>query len=156
MANIKWIYDLTSWYWIGRNGRISSCGPNSKTLLVFYGYYIELILNFYQDLFLLSSVKEHCIFKKLTHRFLQCSTPLFNNLCRDRLFVLVGEPTDLPVKMINSVLDGVGGYGEGNLEGGFNGVISILCVAGDIGCFWKEFCEGAPMLGNGSIFLKHI
>ena len=58
--------------------------------------------------------------------------------------------------MIKSVLDGIGGYGEEDLKEGVDGVLCSLCVAGEVGFFCEEFCEGAPTLGNTSSFLKRI
>ena len=42
---------------------------NLSTLLVFYRNYVEFLLYLYQDLIVLISVKEHCIFTKYMHRF---------------------------------------------------------------------------------------
>ena len=91
-----------------RGGCNLSCGPNSITLSVFYGKYVELLLHLDQDLVALPSVKEHYIFSKIMHRFPQGLSSLPHNLCRNRPFILVGKLADLPSKMIKSFLGGVG------------------------------------------------
>ena len=48
---------------LGREGRNYSRGPNSSTLLIFYGNYVEFLLHLDKYLVTLRSVKERCILK---------------------------------------------------------------------------------------------
>ena len=91
--------------------------------------------------------------KKSRIAFHNAPPPLPHNLRRDCPFILVGKITDLPAKMIKSVLDGIGGYGEEDLKEGVDWVLWILHVTDDFGCCLKKFRKGSPTLGNtGNLF----